>query len=341
LGKDYKTSNYILIKDRFLYLDALRGIAAMAVLLYHYFDGYSNEFGRSFDYPSIFDQGYFGVELFFLISGFVIFYTISKTKIVKEFLIKRAIRLYPTYWICLLITFCLIKIYPLSPSRDTSLKEAIFSLTMFNGLLKIKSVDPSYWTLLVEWFFYLLLATLILVFKLKKNTFYFSLWAWLGLILVYNFVLKIPFAGAVCNLRYGSFFVSGICFYQLYIKKEMFFKYAVLLLFSFLVGLLALSDLNYSTVAISIVFLVFWAAVHFKFSFLSGKIFVFFGEISYALYLIHQNVGFIIMRRLEHFGIIGPIKIVIAIAIVISIATLITYKFEKPMAVKLKRLFSV
>jgi len=324
--------------NRFLYLDALRGIAAMIVVLHHFLFIYNNEFGHQFKTPQIFEYGYFGVELFFLISGFVIFYTLSKTQSVKDFLLKRAIRLYPTFWICLIVTVCFIHIFPLSPSRNSTIKEALFSLTMFNGLLKIKSVDPSYWTLLVEWFFYLMLATVMLVFKQRKNGLYFFLWAWLGLILVYNYVYKIPFAGAVLNLRYGSFFVSGICFYHIYIIKEMVFKYWLLLAFSFVVGLLALAGLNYANIAISIVYLVFLSAIHFKFRFLSGKVFIFFGEISYALYLVHQNVGFIIMQRLEHAGIVSIWKVVITLVIVIGLATFITRSMEKPIAVKLKKM---
>jgi len=328
----------VLEKDRFLYLDALRGIAAMIVVLHHFLFIYNNEFGHQFKTPQIFEHGYFGVELFFLISGFVIFYTLSKTDSIKDFLLKRAIRLYPTFWICLIITFSLIHVFPLSPSRNTTIKEALFSLTMFNGLFKIKSVDPSYWTLLVEWFFYLMLAVVMQVFKNRKNGFYFFLWTWLALILVYNYVYKVPFTGAIFNLRYGSFFVSGICFYHIYVTKEMVFKYWLLLVFSFVVGLLALSDLNYANIAISIVYLVFLLAIHFKFQFLSGKIFIFFGEISYALYLVHQNVGFIIMQKLEHLGIINIWKVIIALAIVIALATFITRSLEKPISVKLKKL---
>ncbi|MBW4890089.1 acyltransferase [Mucilaginibacter sp. HMF5004] len=323
---------------RFLYLDALRGIAAMIVVLHHFLFIYNNEFGHQFKAPQIFEHGYFGVELFFLISGFVIFYTLSKTTSIKDFLLKRAIRLYPTFWICLIITFCLITIFPLSPSRNTNIKEALVSLTMFNGLFKIKSVDPSYWTLLVEWFFYLVMATSMFFFKTKQNAFYYFLWAWLLLILFYNLVHKIPFAGAVFNLRYGSFFISGICFYHIYISKQQVIKYWMLLLFSFIVGIIALSDLNYVTIALTIVYLVFLLTIHFQFKFLSGKVFIFFGEISYALYLIHQNVGFIIMQKLEHFGIVSFWKVIITLAIVIGLATLITRKLEKPISVKLKKL---
>jgi len=331
----------VLGKDRFLYLDALRGIAATSVVFCHFFSGYNDEFGHSFWFPSFFKFGYYGVELFFLISGFVIFYTLSKTASIKEFLIKRAIRLYPTYWICLAITFCLLKVFPLDSFRNVTIKEMLFSLTMFNGLFKVKAVDPSYWTLLVEWFFYIMIASTIYISRYLKRDYYYFFWFWLALILFYNFIYKIPIVGAFFNLRYGSFFVSGICFYEIYISKKQVTQYWFLLLFSFLVSFFAITDMEDSYVAITILYILFLVVLHFKFSFLSNRTFVFLCEISYALYLIHQNVGFIIMRKLELVGLTSIWKVVVAILIVIGLATFITRKLEKPISIMLKRLLNV
>lgn len=51
--------------------------------------------------------GYLGVELFFMISGFVILMTASNNSL-KRFFISRAVRLYPAFWVCCTITFLLI-----------------------------------------------------------------------------------------------------------------------------------------------------------------------------------------------------------------------------------------
>ena len=76
-------------------LDTFRGIAAMAVLLYHYTSRY-NEF---FDSTSVlsFSYGWMGVPLFFMLSGFVITLTVNRCKSPFDFLYRRFIRLYPTY----------------------------------------------------------------------------------------------------------------------------------------------------------------------------------------------------------------------------------------------------
>ena len=82
-------------------LDALRGIAAIAVVLFHYTYRLEEVFNLNiFQYR--FAIGHYGVELFFAISGFVIFMTTAKIKSVKVFFWKRFLRLYPTFLICMI-----------------------------------------------------------------------------------------------------------------------------------------------------------------------------------------------------------------------------------------------
>jgi len=85
-------------------LDGLRGTAVLAVLLYHYTYWYEHVVSQ---HPSIlfrFPWGKFGVECFFVISGFVISLTLDRTKTLVEFVRARLARLYPTFLTCLLIT---------------------------------------------------------------------------------------------------------------------------------------------------------------------------------------------------------------------------------------------
>ncbi len=86
-------------------LDALRGLAALSVVLFHYTTAYEIHFGP---YPSrpllFFPNGHFGVELFFCISGFVILGTIERTAGLRRFAIARFARIYPAYFVCALIS---------------------------------------------------------------------------------------------------------------------------------------------------------------------------------------------------------------------------------------------
>lgn len=82
---------------RIVELDALRGIAALAVVLHHF------TMGRS-ETDLNFKIGFMGVETFFIISGFVILLTIERSGNWKNFLANRISRLYPAYWVCVTIT---------------------------------------------------------------------------------------------------------------------------------------------------------------------------------------------------------------------------------------------
>ena len=86
-------------------LDAMRGIAALSVVLFHFTFGFNHN-----DTNTFFHKGYLGVQLFFIISGFVIFMTFEKTQNIKVFLLGRFTRLYPAYWFACILSFILLKI---------------------------------------------------------------------------------------------------------------------------------------------------------------------------------------------------------------------------------------
>ena len=89
---------------RLVELDALRGIAAMAVVAYHYTTHYANQIGHMTPLRFGFPAGNYGVHLFFLISGFVIFMTLERTRNAMDFVVSRFSRLYPAYWAAMLVT---------------------------------------------------------------------------------------------------------------------------------------------------------------------------------------------------------------------------------------------
>jgi hypothetical protein len=91
-------------KRRLRELDSLRGIAAVCVLLFHL--SYHTDPYRQF--PIQFPWGHYGVELFFVISGFVILMTLERSASRTEFVISRVTRLYPTYWCAVLFTTCVL-----------------------------------------------------------------------------------------------------------------------------------------------------------------------------------------------------------------------------------------
>jgi len=83
---------------RLRYLDGLRGIAIIAVMLWHFFgptDAALLPYGDRYSHIPVLSSGWMGVELFFLISGFVIFMTIERCSGFCDFMLRRWLRLFP------------------------------------------------------------------------------------------------------------------------------------------------------------------------------------------------------------------------------------------------------
>jgi peptidoglycan/LPS O-acetylase OafA/YrhL len=89
--------------SRLVEIDALRGVAALAVVLFHYTTHFTKLFGASPPPTISFSMGHYGVNLFFIISGFVIFMTLEKTLRPMDFVVSRFSRLFPTYWVAIVL----------------------------------------------------------------------------------------------------------------------------------------------------------------------------------------------------------------------------------------------
>lgn len=100
-----------------------------------------------------------------MISGYVIFYS-AKNRTASEFIVSRAVRLYPSYWFGVLFT-SFFAIYWGGDLMAVEPKEILANLTMFQSYLGFSNVDGVYWALNYEVSFYLAALT-ILILNLKK-----------------------------------------------------------------------------------------------------------------------------------------------------------------------------
>ena len=143
-------------------LDALRGIAALFVVFFHYSMG-KPEANLGFK------LGVTGVDLFFIISGFVIFLSIQKVSSGLEFVVNRFSRLYPTYWACATITFmCQLYVhYTIHIENKVSIVQYLINLTMFQHYFKVGDIDGPYWTMIIEMLFYIHMLILFVSKKLN------------------------------------------------------------------------------------------------------------------------------------------------------------------------------
>jgi peptidoglycan/LPS O-acetylase OafA/YrhL len=274
-------------------IDALRGIAAVSVVLFHYLTKYNHQQNIIID----FSHGGLGVNLFFMISGFVIYMSLSNANSLKVFVQNRLIRLYPAYWSAIFITSCVL--YMVGEAVDPS--KLIANLSMLQYWMRVDNIDGVYWTLRVELTFYILIATLYFFRIMGVVHRVVILWLFIQ-ILIKVLMLQtgvdptIYFTLRVLNslfiLDFSHLFIAGIMLYHIYIGKQEAKSWLVLAL-SCLVSYII--DSNVHFFAFLLFNIIFFMIVKNKIGILRNKFLLFFGGISYSLYLIHQVVGYKLM----------------------------------------------
>ncbi|UAY50676.1 acyltransferase family protein [Ferruginibacter albus] len=331
-------------KNRLKELDVFRGVAALIVVLYHLTKETSlGKIGLQY--------GLTGVDLFFIISGFVIFMTLNKTNSWKDFLISRFSRLYPAYWVCVTITTIAIiltikftNLY-LWDKKITFLRY-IGNMTMFQYYFKIHNIDGPYWTLVIELIFYFIMTFFFLIRQLKNIESIFFLVVVL-IVLPYSFniervnhsqlhILLVMFP----IINYFPLFTAGIVFYKLKFQKQTLFRYIIItsclvtqfLLYNGYDNRMYIGQFQYGIMLLSY-FILFVLYVNDLLKFIINKVLLFLGEVSYSLYLIHQFIGTTIVAILaKYFHVNDFVSVfLIALPIVLGLAVLINRFVEKPM----------
>lgn len=197
-------------------LDGLRLAAALMVVVYHFTargGGWPTPVREIF--PDVFRisaYGYLGVQLFFVISGFVICMS-AWGRPVKAFFVSRVVRLYPAYWFAVIATTVTVMVIP-GGRRHLAWNDILTNLTMLQQPLRVEHVDPVYWTLFTELRFYLLFAALAWFGLTYQRVIAFCcVWGAATLL-----VAKAP-PGPLRLLlipEYSWFFIAGMAFYLMY-----------------------------------------------------------------------------------------------------------------------------
>jgi len=314
-------------------LDGLRTIAILAVVAFHYCYRWGPPLNRESLYPfgtalahlPGVRLGEYGVQLFFVISGFVIALTLERCRTPLEFAVRRYARLAPAMLLFSGITFAAMQVIPHAPFPERA-AWFVSALTFIDPLtlnriapgVGFQSIDGVYWSLYVEVHFYVLAC---LVYFSAPRRFGMCL-ALLSAIACGLLIVRIPLAAPLAkNLLIPLFlpwFVMGIGFHALALRADRPLGAALILIGTSELVALAAAGVPDAVpmVVVPAVPIVFAAAIWLGpfASLLASRPMAGIGVASYGLYLLHQNVGVAILHSLPPLKALGGAIAVIAVA---------------------------
>lgn len=322
--------------SRLLGLDVLRGFAAVAVMLHHHGQYYDVLYPGRTPLPVNFFPGHFGVELFFIISGFVVLMTIERKRTVASFAAARVARLMPCFLVALVLATCILAVAPMPPLDTPTVRRFLANLTMGPLLLGERVIDLPYWTLNYELVFYILMA-LVLWWGRLRSIEWICL-GWMATNLLYGALVD-PLAHnrltIVLMTYYCNFFTIGICLYIAHADRARTITWVTLaaaVAYSVRGGgpqTFNASSLLYLAVTCAFALAVWFAATP-KGRRFAWRPLVFLGRVSYPLYLIHAVVGFEIIRLGQGWGWSTATGVGVAGAVSLIAAVLLHYLVEAP-----------
>lgn len=263
-----------------------------------------------------------GVPLFFVISGFVIARS-SSGRTVSEFARARVARIYPTFLVCMSITFITAELFG-KPQIEVSIGQWFANWIIAAPLLKSTYVDSVYWSIVYELTFYALIA-LLMRFGLSERRLPDAVAVWMLISCANEFWINSELLRRILITNYSAFFASGILIYSgLFGRRGP--KALVLLVCAVSLGALQadtnsdwlrergveLSHLIVIALALSAPIVVtFFVCI--RRTPLSRGVLLATGGLTYPLYLLHQTIGYIVFNHVA--GHDHPLLLVTATAV--------------------------
>ena len=301
--------------SRLAFIDLLRFLCALALVAYHYcFRGSVVDHRHPFDFndfSGFFRYAYLGVPLFFMISGFVIAHS-ALGRSPLAFLKARAIRLYPAYILCCALTWLACRYWGDADLVRTP-REFLVNLTLFGDFIHVPYVDQVYWTLTEEVKFYALI-TAVLIFKQEERLLLIMI-AWLTVSAV-HLLHRVP-GSLLMGLATAPYFAAGVAFHD-WQRNGLRRIHAVLLPASLALAVAwacreAHEDFLITSsvvppgytqepwiigIVLAGMFALFAGIAADKLSLRNAPWLAAAGGMTYPLYLLHNNIGFAILKNL-------------------------------------------
>lgn len=276
-------------KSRLVFVDGLRGIASVMVVLYHLV-------GRTPAHSTT-AKGYLGVAIFFVLSGFVIAMAIGERKVSLGFLCRfaarRALRLDPPYWASIAVSIALtyVSIRIGIAKEFPTVPQVLAHLIYLQDVLGFRAISDVYWTLCLEIQFYLFLIVLLWIGRQQVRFVGFQC----GLVVL--LLLSLVEHAGITNLTPSGLFLpywfgfsTGVVTYWTIIGRlRSSFLMGTLLL---LVGFALFQHGDWSIVTVLTAGTLYLAFRLRKMDvWFANPAMQFFGRTSYSLYLFHPIIG--------------------------------------------------
>jgi peptidoglycan/LPS O-acetylase OafA/YrhL len=335
-----------LLSNRIYGIDALRGYAALYVMVFHtYFLGgiYIHE-GKIRD---VIIHGDMGVPIFFVISGFSITYSIFHKEFfnlleLKNFYIRRFYRIIPLFY----FAFILKLVFMFINVESIKLYDSILTLSFFFPFVSghQESMVMAGWSLGIEMVFYLLFPLLFLILRINKRIFIFLIF----ITIFIHFFASFEKNNSHLNFAFQAiFFLLGMlmCFYRSVIQK--LFSHGILQIISLvailfgviilILGMWFFKNQSFVFFKFSGIVLLVSGTLFYRGKLLVNKINIFLGDLSYSIYLTHPLVILFLVKIglnvliYEYFPNFGFLIFISIVGISVIGVSFLTYNFiEKP-----------
>ncbi|MFF4739082.1 acyltransferase family protein [Streptomyces sp. NPDC001262] len=334
-------------RPRLAVLDGLRLVAALMVVFCHYTasnDAWGKPAKTLFpELHRVTQYTWVGVEVFFLISGFVICMS-SWGKKLGDFVVSRVTRLYPAYWFALILTVTVITLFP-EVRQVRSWTDVLVNFTMLQEGFRVHSVDGVYWTLFVEMKFYLLFA--IVVWRgvtYRQCVLFCGLWTVASMIMQ---VAPSDFLDMWTEPSFTPYFVGGIALYLVH-RFGPNLLLGGIVLFSFVLAELQVSRrvlrLQYDTtnvhhtipawpaqLVVAGAFLFMTLLALGVFNRIQWRWLTVAGAMTYPLYLLHQAIGLAVLHHLRNR--VPALPLVLGVVAAMLLLSWLVHRFvERPVS---------
>ncbi|MFB7472187.1 acyltransferase family protein [Kitasatospora sp. NPDC056184] len=346
-------------RPRLYALDGMRLLAALSVVSFHWaayvdISGVWEGVTPRDALPRlnhVASYGWLGVELFFVISGFVICMS-CWGKRPGEFFVSRVVRLYPGYWVAVLLTGAVVLTFGqyarTFAARGLHVDTVVANLTMLQEPLGMRHVDGVYWTLWVEMRFYLLFALVVAAgLSYRRVVAFCGIWTVLAVLAPQG---GFPLLATVAMPDEAPFFIAGVGMFLMHRFGRDPLLWGIVG-FSWILALSRLRHLRevyvdvlghglswYAMAAgVTAAFVLVLGAALGLFDRIRWKWLTVAGALTYPLYLIHQEIGWTVIHvlRLNRVGVAEALGI--TLVLMLLTAWTVHRVVERPVSALLKK----